>query len=44
MATASSRIRSSLAAAEGKLAAMRDLAARHTTVHLGMPDFRISAG
>ncbi|MGQ5640459.1 MULTISPECIES: hypothetical protein [unclassified Streptomyces] len=23
-----------------KLAAMRDLAARHTTVHLGMPDLR----
>ncbi|ATL81733.1 hypothetical protein SMALA_1499 [Streptomyces malaysiensis subsp. malaysiensis] len=23
---------------------MRDLAARHTTVHLGMPDFVSSAG
>ncbi|MFD5881300.1 hypothetical protein [Streptomyces yangpuensis] len=34
----------SLAAAEQKLAAMRDLAARHTTVHLGMPDFRTCAG
>lgn len=22
---------------------MRDLAARHTTVHLGMPDFRTTA-
>ena len=33
-------IEASLAAAEQKLAAMRDLAARHTTVHLGMPDFR----
>ncbi|MFI0218799.1 hypothetical protein [Streptomyces lydicus] len=31
-------------AAEQKLTAMRDLAARHTTVHLGMPDFRSSAG
>ncbi|MEV7381873.1 hypothetical protein [Streptomyces lydicus] len=33
-------IEASLAAAEQKLAAMRDLATRHTTVHLGMPDFR----
>ncbi|MFB6676689.1 hypothetical protein ACFCWG_30555 [Streptomyces sp. NPDC056390] len=33
-------IEASLAAAEQKLAAMCDLAARHTTVHLGMPDFR----
>ncbi|GGK28535.1 hypothetical protein GCM10011583_70660 [Streptomyces camponoticapitis] len=33
-------IEASLAAAEQKLTAMRDLAARHTTVHLGMPDFR----
>lgn len=33
-------IEASLAAAEQKLAAMRDLAARHTTVHLGMPDLR----
>lgn len=23
---------------------MRDLAARHTTVHLGMPDLRTTAG
>ncbi|SCK34286.1 hypothetical protein YUYDRAFT_04035 [Streptomyces sp. ScaeMP-e48] len=23
---------------------MRDLAAKHTTVHLGMPDFRATAG
>ncbi|MER5398153.1 hypothetical protein [Streptomyces sp. NPDC002599] len=37
-------IEASLAAAEQKLAAMRDVAARHTTVHLGMPDFRSSAG
>ncbi|MGW3627832.1 hypothetical protein [Streptomyces sp. NPDC000880] len=33
-------IEASLAAAKQKLAAMRDLAARHTTVRLGMPDFR----
>ncbi|MFE5513835.1 tyrosine-type recombinase/integrase [Streptomyces sp. NPDC056529] len=37
-------IETSLTAAEQKLAAMRDLAARHTTVHLGMPDFRTTAG
>ncbi|MFF3420843.1 hypothetical protein ACFYW9_40310 [Streptomyces sp. NPDC002698] len=37
-------IEASLAAAEQKLAAMRDVAARHTTVHLGMSDFRSSAG
>jgi hypothetical protein len=37
-------IEASLTAAEHKLAAMRDLAARHTTVHLGMPDFRTTAG
>ncbi|GCB52744.1 mobile element protein [Streptomyces sp. NL15-2K] len=37
-------IEASLAAAEHKLAAMRDLAPRHTTVHLGMPDFRTTAG
>ncbi|WP_327724317.1 hypothetical protein [Streptomyces europaeiscabiei] len=37
-------IEASLAAAEQKLAAMRDLATRHTTVHLGMPDFRTTAG
>jgi len=37
-------IEASLAAAEQKLAAMRDIAARHTTVHLGMSDFRTSAG
>ncbi|MFJ7199888.1 MULTISPECIES: hypothetical protein [unclassified Streptomyces] len=29
-----------LPAAEQKLAARRDLVARHPTVHLGMPDFR----
>ena len=37
-------IEASLAAAEQKLASMRDVAARHTTVHLGMPDFRSSTG
>ncbi|MFE1091721.1 integrase [Streptomyces sp. NEAU-PBA10] len=37
-------IEASLAAAEQKLTTMRDVAARHTTVHLGMPDFRSSAG
>ncbi|GHF46224.1 hypothetical protein [Streptomyces morookaense] len=37
-------IEASIAAAEQKLATMRDLAARHRTVHLGMPDFRTSAG
>ncbi|MFB6775553.1 hypothetical protein [Streptomyces sp. NPDC056337] len=33
-------IEASLAAAEQKLAAMRDLAARDTAIHLGMPDLR----
>ncbi|MFF2327210.1 MULTISPECIES: hypothetical protein [unclassified Streptomyces] len=33
-----------LAAALQKLEAMRDLTAKHTTVHLGTPDFRRSAG
>jgi hypothetical protein len=37
-------IEASLAAAEQKLTAMRQLAAKHTTVHLGMPDFRPDAG
>lgn len=37
-------IEASLAAAEQKLTAMRDVSARHTTLHLGMPDFRTSAG
>jgi hypothetical protein len=37
-------IEASLTAAEQKLASMRDVAARHTTVHLGMPDFRSSTG
>ncbi|MFD4364892.1 hypothetical protein ACFWP8_34590, partial [Streptomyces anulatus] len=32
-------IEAGLAAAEQELAAMRDLATPHTTVHLGMPDF-----
>ncbi|MCX4675346.1 hypothetical protein OG413_08415 [Streptomyces sp. NBC_01433] len=33
-------IEASLAAAEQKLAATRHIAARHTTVHLGMPVLR----
>ncbi|MET7727342.1 site-specific integrase [Streptomyces mirabilis] len=37
-------IEASLAAAEQKLTAMRDMSPRHTTLHLGMPDFRTSAG
>ncbi|MGH3233229.1 MAG: tyrosine-type recombinase/integrase [Streptosporangiaceae bacterium] len=37
-------IEASLAAAGQKLTAMRQLAAKHTTVHLGMPDFRPDAG
>ncbi|OIJ96348.1 hypothetical protein [Streptomyces monashensis] len=37
-------IEARLAAAEQKLAAMCDLEARHAKVHLGMPDFRTSAG
>ncbi|MFD5889701.1 hypothetical protein ACFWHQ_27490 [Streptomyces sp. NPDC060334] len=37
-------IEASLAAAEQKLTAMRDVSARHTAVHLGMPEFRNSAG
>jgi hypothetical protein len=37
-------IEASLAAAGHKLTAMRQLAAKHTTVHLGMPDFRSDAG
>ncbi|WP_200146757.1 MULTISPECIES: hypothetical protein [Streptomyces] len=36
----SPHIEARLAAAEQKLAAMRDLAGRCPTVHLGMPDFR----
>ncbi len=34
----------SLTAAAQKLAAMQQLAAKHTNVHLGMPDFRHDAG
>jgi hypothetical protein len=34
----------SIAAAEQKLAAMDQLAARHQVTHLGMPDFRPSVG
>ncbi len=37
-------IETTLAAAAQKLAAMRELAAKHTTTHLGMPDFRPSVG
>ncbi|WP_207757404.1 tyrosine-type recombinase/integrase [Nonomuraea cypriaca] len=37
-------IQASLAAAEQKLTSMQQLAAKHTTVHLGMPDFRPDAG
>jgi hypothetical protein len=33
-----------MAAAAQKLEAMRDRAAQPSTVHLGMPDFRTSAG
>lgn len=34
----------SIAAAEAKLASMRQLAGRHQTTFLGMPDFRPAAG
>jgi hypothetical protein len=34
----------SISAAEQKLDAMRHLAARHRTTHLGMPDFRSVTG
>ncbi|AEM88618.1 integrase family protein (plasmid) [Streptomyces violaceusniger Tu 4113] len=37
-------IETTLAAAAQKLEAMRDLTAKHTTVHLGMPDFRTTVG
>lgn len=37
-------IEASIAAAKQKPAAMRDVAARHSAVHLGMPDFRTAAG
>jgi len=37
-------IETTMAAAGQKLEAMRDLTARSTTVHLGMPDVRRSAG
>ena len=37
-------IETTLAAAAQKLAAMRDLATRRTSVHLGMPDVRPCAG
>jgi integrase len=37
-------IETTLAAAAQKLEAMRDLTTRHTSIHLGMPDVRPSAG
>lgn len=37
-------IEASLACAALKPTAMRDMSARHATVHLGMPDFRTSSG
>jgi hypothetical protein len=37
-------IETTLAAAAQKLAAMRDLTTRPTSIHLGMPDIRPSAG
>jgi hypothetical protein len=37
-------IETTIAAAAQKLAAMRDRAAQSSTVDLGMPDFRTSAG
>ncbi|GAA3711359.1 hypothetical protein GCM10022224_091120 [Nonomuraea antimicrobica] len=37
-------IEASLTAADQKLAGMRQLASRHTTIHLGMPDFRRDVG
>jgi site-specific recombinase XerD len=37
-------IETTLAAADQKLAAMRELATRHTATYLGMPDFRPAAG
>jgi hypothetical protein len=33
-----------VSAAEDKLASMREIAAKHTTANLGMPDFRPSVG
>lgn len=37
-------IETTLAAADQKLAAMHQLAERHTITHLGMPDFRPAVG
>jgi hypothetical protein len=37
-------IETSAAAAEDKLASMRELAAKHTTTNLGMPDFHPTVG
>jgi hypothetical protein len=37
-------IATSVSAAEDKLASMREMTAKHTTTHLGMPDFRTSTG
>jgi hypothetical protein len=33
-----------VAAAEDKLASMREMTAKHTTTNLGMPDFRRDTG
>lgn len=37
-------IETSVAAAEAKLASMREMAAKHTTTHLGMPNFGHQTG
>jgi hypothetical protein len=37
-------IETSIAAADRKLEAMRQIAAKHTVTHLGMPDFRAATG
>jgi hypothetical protein len=37
-------LEATLAAAEQKLDAMQQLAQRHNTTHLGMPDFRATVG
>ncbi|MGA5506066.1 hypothetical protein [Streptomyces umbrinus] len=37
-------IETSVAAAEDKLASMREMTAKHTATNLGMPDFRTGTG
>ena len=37
-------IETSIAAADRKLETMRQIAAKHTITHLGMPDFRAATG